>query len=194
MFLNFLGLLSFLKPTNRKIDWKPGFPLSFIIENKHFLISIFTGLMGIILLAISFSLPWYYHLLRSVTGSGGYHYNFLYFKDAINMDSIFTFYLFYAYLLSLSLLFIKISTKGKLRNLYLLEIAEILFIIPGLILIFNIKYSPPIFLAIFVYIKSGFYSGFILYTIGISVLILNGLQFSIYSRLRRKFKSSESGL
>lgn len=183
MFLNLLGLISFLKLRSRKVDWKPKVWLEYIVSRWQLIFSIILGLMGFILVGVSFSLPWYYHLLRSI--SGGYYYIYLDFIHARKLEGLFTNYFFYAYFVSLSLLFVKISVKGKVRGRHIWEVAELLFIIPGLVLIFNIKYDPPIYAAILTYIRSGYSSGFILYTIGISILIVNGLQSSMYSRLKR---------
>ncbi len=179
LLLDLIGLITFIKPVDRTTNWKNGMNFRSFIPKKHVLFSIVTELIGIILLVISFSIPWYYHLF------GVNHFQYLYFIEAVNLDGIFIIYLYYAYLIGLCLLFLKISIKQKLQIRYLIEVTQILFIIPGIILIFNVKFELLFYLAILIYIKSGYSSGFVLYTIGISVLIMNGLQFSIYSRLKR---------
>ena len=182
MLLDLISLITFKKPVKEPRNWKNRIQLKSIITKKHSLISLVIEITGIIFVIYSFSIPWYYHLFRYI-GGGGNHFQKLYFIEAINLQDIFLVLLYYSYLIGLVILFVKISIKKKIKNLVLFELGETIFIFPGIMLIFSVQFGgPTAYLAIFVYIQSGYSSGFILYIIGITVLLINGLQFSAYSR------------
>ena len=181
MLLDLISLITFKKPVKEPRNWKKRIQLKSIITKKHLILSLVIEIIGVIFVIYSFSIPWYYHLFRYI--GGGYHFQKLYFIEADSLYGIFTILLYYSYLIGLVILFVKISFKKKIRSLILLELGETILIFPGIMLIFSVQFGPPCFiLAIFSYIRSGYSSGFIIYTIGITVLTLNGLQFSVYSR------------
>ena len=181
MLLDLISLITFKKPVKEPRNWKKRIQLKSIITKKHLIIFLVIEITATIFVIYSFSIPWYYHLFRYV--GGGYHFQKLYFIEADSLYGIFTILLYYSYLIGLVILFVKISFKKKIRSLILLELYETILIFPGIMLIFSVQFGPPTcYLAIFSYIRSGYSSGFIIYTIGITVLTLNGLQFSVYSR------------
>jgi hypothetical protein len=181
MLLDLISLITFKKPVKEPRNWKKRIQLKSIITKKHLILSLVIEIIGVIFVIYSFSIPWYYHLFRYV--GGGYHFQKLYFIEADSLYGIFTILLYYSYLIGLAILFVKISFKKKIRSLILLELGETILIFPGIMLIFSVQFgSPYCYLLIFSYIQSGYSSGFIIYTIGITVLTLNGLQFSVYSR------------
>ena len=181
MLLDLISLITFKKPVKEPRNWKKRIQLKSIITKKHSMISLVIEITGVILVIYSFSIPWYYYLFRYC--GDGYHFEKLYFIEADNLYGIFTILLYYSYLIGLVILFVKISFKKKIRSLILLELGETILIFPVIMLIFSVQFSSPgVYLTIFSYIRSGYSSGFIIYTIGITVLTLNGLQFSVYSR------------
>ena len=181
MLLDLISLITFKKPVKEPRNWKKRIQLKSIITKKHLILSLVIEIIGVIFVIYSFSIPWYYHLFRYI--GGGYHFQKLYFIEADSLYGIFTILLYYSYLIGLVILFVKISFKKKIRSLILLELYETILIFPGIMLIFSVQFgSPYCYLLIFSYIRSGYSSGFIIYTIGITVLTLNGLQFSVYSR------------
>jgi len=182
MLLDLISLMTFKKPVKEPRNWKKRIQLKSIITKKHLIISLVIEIIGVILVIYSFFIPWYYYLFLHI--GNGYHFQKLYFIEAESLYGIFTILLYYSYLIGLVILFVKISFKKKIRSHILLELGETILIFPGIMLIFSVQFGPPPFfyILIFSYIRSGYSSGFIIYTIGITVLILNGLQFSVYSR------------
>lgn len=186
MLLDLICLITFIKPVKKSVDLKKRIDyFKSVLFKKYSLISLFIELIGIILLIYSFSIPWYYHLYRGWINETRYFY----IKEAVDLDKLLIFLLYYAYFMGLFLLFVKISTKRKIRTFTLLEIIELIYFIPGIIFIFNVEFLPCsnfIIIPEMYCAKSDYSSGFILYTIGITILIINGLQISIYSRLKRR--------
>lgn len=186
MFLDLISLITFVKLVKEPRNWTIRIQLESIIAKKYSLISLVIEITGIFFVLYSFSIPWYYHLLGGL--GGGYYIQNIYFIEAINLQEIFTILLYYSYFIGLLIIFVKIATKKRIESLTLLEIGELIFLFPGIMLIFGIQFNgrPPMFLLIFVYIRSGYSSGYVLYIIGITVILINGLQFSAYSRFFRK--------
>lgn len=182
MLLDLIGLITFKKPVKEPRNWKNRIRLRSIITKKHSLIFLVIEITGIIFVIYSFSIPWYY---RSSEGLGWIAiFHEYYFIEAESLHDIFSILLYYSYLIGLVILFVKISIKKKIKSLILLELGEMIFIFPGIMLIFSVQIGR--LQGFFGYIYSFYSSGFILYTIGITVLMLNGLYISVFSRF---FKS-----
>ena len=183
MLLDLISLISFKKPVKEPRNWKKKIQLKSIITKKHSLISLVIEITGMICVIYSFSIAWYYQLYRD--NWWGSHSHTFYLIDAFRLHEIFSILVYYSYLVGLVILFGKISFKKKIKSLILLEFSEAILIFPGIMLIFSVQFGrvPCIITYAFSsYIQTGPSSGFILYIIGITVLMLNGLQFSVYSR------------
>lgn len=180
--------MTFRKIVKERKKWKFWSQLKAIIAKKHLLITLVIESIGIILVIISFFIPWYYHIYNGFGWIRLFHE--YYFIEAVHLYEIFSILLYYPYLIGLGLLFGKISLKKKISNLNLLELIEAIFIFPGIMLIFSVRFGRiPSFIIFDVYnihdTLSGPSSGFILYIVGFSVLMLNGLHYSVFSRYFR---------
>ena len=183
MLLDLISLITFKKPVKEPRNWKKRIQLKSIITKKHLIISLVIEITGIIFVIYSFSIPWYYQLYRDNWWES--HSHTFYLIDAFRLREIFSILVYYSYLVGLVILFGKISFKKRIRSLILLEFSEAILIFPGIMLIFSVQFGRvPSFIvfAFSSYTQIGPSSGFILYIIGITVLMLNGLQFSVYSR------------
>ncbi|MFW9969392.1 MAG: hypothetical protein ACFFDF_04265 [Candidatus Odinarchaeota archaeon] len=181
LFLDIIGLFSFLKlPNKLKLDnFSP--EIKSVLNKKYYSFSIFTEIVGLVILITSFYLPWYYYL----PGDGYLRQN-LYLLDAANSLEIINILIYYTYIIGLILIFIKVSIRRNLNSLNIFELIELIFFIPGTIIIFITKFDLGMWWALWNYSNSGYTSGFILYIIGLVILIANGLQISTYLRLKRK--------
>ena len=186
LLLDFLGLLTLIEPVRDQISRKNRLNLKSFMQRKYILLLITLELIGLILLISSFSLRWYYHRYTGMYVVN--HLRYFYLKDAINLDSLLTFFISYAYLIGLILIFIKITMKKKIHIFTGLELIELTFFVIGLILMLNLRFMECNQIAVFPggeCIESGHSTGFTLYIIGLLVLIINGLQMSIYRWLKR---------
>ena len=188
ILLDLFSLITFKKPGKEPRNWKNRIRLKSIIAKRHSLIFPVVEITGVIFVIYSFFIPWYYHIY---TGFGWVRqFREFYFIEADGLHDIFSILLYYSYFIGLAILFVKIAIKTKIKSLTLLEFGEAIFIFPGIMLIFGVQFDgrPPIYLLIFGYIRSGYSSGFILYTIGITISLINGLQFSVFSRFFHHLK------
>ncbi len=177
MLLDLISLITFKKPVKEPRNWKKRIQLKSIITKKH-LIFLVMEITGIIFVIYSFSIPWYYWVSMGF-GDIPYLHEY-YFIEASLLHDIFSILLYYSYLIGLVILFAKISMKKKIKSLILLELGETILIFPGIMLLFSVQIG--FHRGFFDYIYSGYCSGFIFYTIGITVLMLNGLYISVFSR------------
>ncbi len=186
LLLDLIGLITFIKPFNEPKRWLNRIAFKSFMRKKYLLLSLSTELIGIILLISSFSVPWSYQLYVDIN-SGKFTRHF-YANQAINLEALLNLLLFYVYYLGLALIFVKISVNLKIRKRTALELLELILIVPIILLIFNIhsvNCTPSPIPERFC-LNSGYSSGFILLFIGTTVLIINGLQLSIYSRRKRE--------
>ena len=179
MLLDLISLITFKKPVKEPRNWKKRIQLKSIITNKRSLIFLVMEITGIIFVIYSFSIPWYYCVSMGF-GFIPYSHEY-YFIEASLLYDIFSILLYYSYLIGLVILFAKISMKKKIKSLLLLELGETILIFPGIMLLFSEQIGfRHGFIGDIYYL--GYCSGFILYTIGITVLMLNGLYISVFSR------------
>ncbi len=183
MLLDLFSLITFKKPFKEPREWKYKIRFKTIINNKLALIFPVIEITGAIFVIVSFFIPWYYHIH---SGFGWFRqFREFYLIEADRLQDIFSILLYYSYLIGLVIIFAKITIKKKTKSRVLLEIGEVILIFPGLMLLFSVYFGRiPSFLDL-----DGLQdtlscpsSGFILYTIGITVLMLNGLYYSIFSR------------
>ena len=183
ILLDLFSLITFKKPAKEPRDWKNKIRLKSIISKKQALLFPVVEITGVIFVIVSFFIPWFYHIY---SGFGWYRqFREFYFIEADGLHDIFSILLYYSYLIGLVLIFAKIAIKKKMKSRILLEIGEAILVFPGLMLIFSVYFGR---IPSFMYLNglqdtlSCPSSGFILYIIGITVLMLNGLYFSVFSR------------
>ncbi|NVM16856.1 MAG: hypothetical protein HWN80_04015 [Candidatus Lokiarchaeota archaeon] len=183
--LDLISLMTFKKPARESRNWKNKIQFMSVATKKHRLLSLVIEISGIILVIYSFSIPWYFHSYRDYF-IGETRIFMFHLIDADFLHEIFSILLYYPYLIGLVILFSKICLKNKIRNLLLFEIIEAIFVLPGIMLLFTVQFGR---LPSFIFFGFGLrYTlscpsyGFILYIIGITVLLINGIQFSAYSR------------
>ena len=188
MLIDLIGLITFIKPVNEPRQWINRTKFKSFMRSKYSLISLGIELIGIILFISSFNVPWYYQEFIDINFGGFIRY--FYIKDLLSLENLLTDFLFYAYLLGLTLLFVKISVSKKMRILTALELLELIVIIPGIMLMFMVNFPKYCFSVIpeEFCLKFGYTSGYISFISGTIVLILNGLQMSIHLRWKRNSK------
>lgn len=177
-----LAVLALLSLSNVK-NWKEN--LQQLIRNRYHFISMIIEITGILIIFTSFGLPWfYYEHIGLVT-----RFIYLHITEGINMSHILFFFIITAYLIGVIALIIKTLVKRDINIKYSLELVELILLIFGGILITNVRYcgcNELIHIPEIYCISSGYSIGYILYLIGLIILISNGIQMCIYSRLNRK--------
>jgi len=185
LLMDFLGVISLSKPMNQSRHWKININFKEFINKKHRFISFVIELIGIIFLIIFFGFPWYYH---HYFGFGGDLIRNFFIIES-NLGDILLSFIYHAYLIGLIILVIKISAKEKTNVAISLELIELILITLSIEFIASIHFygCDDIFLIPETYcIDSGYSIGFFLFVIGLITLFLNGLQMSIYLRLKRR--------
>jgi len=186
MLLDLISLITFKKSVKEPRNWKNRIRLKSIIAKRHSLIFPVVEITGVIFVIYSFFIPWYYHIY---TGFGWFRqFHEFYLIEADGLHDIFSILLYYSYLIGLVIIFAKIAIKKKMKSRILLEIGEAILVFPGLMLIFSVPFGRIPSFTFLLGLQNTLScpsSGFILYTIGITVLMLNGLYFSVFSRFFR---------
>ncbi len=158
--------------------------LNSIIIKKHSILSFSLELFGIFLLIYAFFVPWVYHLFLDIN----YGVFIRYFKlsEVIVSGYFYISLVCYPILIEIIIIILRINLSSKLRTFTSLALIELLILIPGISLPFNISlgrcysFIPEKFC-----LRSGYSYGPYLYIIGMSILVINELQIILYSKLVR---------
>lgn len=179
LLINSLGLISLSKQLNTK-NWN----IKGI--SRYWLISIIIEIIGVIIIIVSPSFPWYFHQLTGwIEG-----FRYFYIVDATNLNQILITSIFIMYLLGIIIILTKTILKHRIRLQISIEIIELIMIFLSIDFIISLHFNDcnhVIYFPEINCINSGFSTGFFLYIVGITILITNGLQLSIYSRLKKKW-------
>lgn len=183
--IDLIGIFSLMKPihiSRFKFKLKT---IKSILTNKYSLVSLFTELGGLGVLISSFFLPWYFQHLIGWPIGHIFHYYYL-FRDLVFIHYMLNFLLYYAYIIALLILFVRFSSNIKINGHFSLVIIKLLFFVPGIVIILNTKIGCPYFLIPEEFcVDYGYSFGFFFYIIGFIILIANGLQVILYTRIKR---------
>ena len=183
MLINSLGLISFSKPFNLR-NW--------IVKgiSKYKVFSIIIEIIGFIMIIVSFNFPWYFHRLSGWIEGVRY----IYISEATNLNQIFITSIYLMYLLGIIIILAKTMSTHRIRLQISIEIIEFIMIFLGIAFIISLHFNDcnhVIYFPEIYCINSGFSSGFILYTVAIILLSMNGLQMSIWYRIKNKLVISK---
>jgi hypothetical protein len=178
LLINSLGLISLSKQLNTK-NWNvKGI-------SRYWLLSIIIEIIGGIFIIVSISFPWYFHHLSGwIEG-----FRYIYLFEATNLNQILIASIYLMYLLGIIIILAKTILKHRIRLQISIEIIEFIMIFLGIAFIISLHFNDcnhVIYLPEIYCINSGFSTGYFLYIFGITILITNSLQLSIYSRLKKK--------
>ncbi|TFF88590.1 MAG: hypothetical protein EU550_01030 [Promethearchaeota archaeon] len=180
LLLDFTGVFSLTKPSNMKVTIKK------LLKNKYNFLSTSIEFAGIALLFLSFGLPWYYYYECWIGGSCGITY-FTVFENS-NFSYVLLFLINTAYLIGVFIIVLKILIKKKLSMKSSLELIELIILMLGIIFMVNIEFldcEGPFIIPERFCFDSGYSVGYFLYVLGIIVLFSNGVQMSVYPRLKK---------
>jgi hypothetical protein len=177
--LDILALISLSSVKN----WKE--KLQRFVRNKYNFTSMIIEITGILIIFISFGLPWFYYEYTGLMS----RFIYLPLIEGINMSNILFSFLITLYLIGVITLIINTIVKRDLNIKYSLELIELILLIFGVILSTNVRYrgcNELIHIPEIYCINSGYSIGYFLYLIGLIILISNGIQMCIYSIIHRK--------
>lgn len=133
----------------------------------------------------SFFVPWVYHLFRDI--NDGFFIRYFPMAEVMVSDTFYYLFVICPLLIEIIIIFLRIYMNPKIRNFTSVALIELLILIPGIMIPFNVSLGRcHSFIPEEICIRFGYFYGLYLYILGISVLAINGLQISIYSKFIRK--------
>ena len=163
--------------------WRKIINLDHVLSHQHEFFSILTEILFIMFMILSFFFPWY--RITTVGFAGIIFDQSFYYFDMLNRRLLIWMF-YYAYMSIILTLLVLINYKVILTQVRF-ELAECIFLFPCMIVLINIERPMGFFLTGFTfYSNSGFDIGYFFFLLGFVLLVINGVQMSIYRRRKSR--------